>query len=239
MESARRHSLQRWLLITGTVAGLLLLMAPWGLPRYRIYRLATATSRVGGGIGGPPSRFWGWLEHLWEQDLGLGRKPWPMWLTLRTITGASINHGVRRTDLAEYQRIVRLLAEYGDLLHLSLPDATDAEIALFSGFKNLRFVSLHGFQGTAEGVAVLRSWPSLNHLDLSDSSVDDTALGELRGAAKLEHLVLTDTRITDASMEVLASFPDLRFLDVTHTTISERGLNELRKMNPRLDITDD
>ncbi len=87
-------------------------------------------------------------------------------------------------------------------------------------------------------VQLLAKNPQLDELDLSGTAVTDQGLKHLAGHQALATLWLDGTKISDASVPVLATMTSLRTLSCNRTMLSEKGLENLRKKLPGLEVSE-
>ncbi len=71
---------------------------------------------------------------------------------------------------------------------------------------------------------------SLRALDAGNPSLDDEAIGQLRGMKQLRWLNLGQTQLTDAGLARLNDLTRLRWLDLPDTAVTDRGLLHLLEM---------
>ena len=95
-----------------------------------------------------------------------------------------------------------------NVIYLSEPAITDAEIADLSGLKYLEVLSLDG------------------------TKVTDAGLVRLSGMTKLVILRLRSTRVGDAGLAHLTGLKNLKVLDLCETAVTDKGIDELQKALP-------
>jgi Leucine-rich repeat (LRR) protein len=90
---------------------------------------------------------------------------------------------------------------------------------------------------TESGLDTISTLKDLRHLRLNGVAISPRGLEKLKGLGKLERLDLQAcVRINDDAIPMLESMPALRVLDVTAAAITEKGLGELRKAKPGLQV---
>lgn len=141
-------------------------------------------------------------------------------------------------------------------LNLSRSQVTDAVFQSLAEMENLEVLKIerngllkgHGLQaytrtkpilreihasGTvleAGGLRHIKSIPSLDFLDISNSSLDDRKFAELKGANKLVHLKIGQNFLTNAGMQTVLTMSKLKILDLEGmNTINDPGLGILAK----------
>jgi hypothetical protein len=95
---------------------------------------------------------------------------------------------------------------------LKLNQLSSIDFSLFQGFSNLRV------------------------LNVGQTNLQDKDLEIFKGLVRLEQLNLYGTNITDAGLLTLAHFPSLKVLYLWDTKVSAIGIQELKKMKPKLKI---
>jgi internalin A len=90
---------------------------------------------------------------------------------------------------------------------------------------------------TESGLDTISTLKDLRHLRLNGVAVSPRGLEKLKSLGKLERLDLQScSRINDDALPPLESLPALRVLDVTAAAVSEKGLVELRRAKPGLQV---
>ncbi len=90
---------------------------------------------------------------------------------------------------------------------------------------------------TESGLDTIATLKGFRHLRLNGVTISPRGLGKLKGLGKLERLDLQAcVRINDDAISMLESMPALRVLDVTAAAMTEKGLGELRKAKPGLQV---
>lgn len=88
------------------------------------------------------------------------------------------------------------------------------------------------------------TWLKLHHLGLSETTITDRAIQEIKSLTKLTSLVLRKCKITDAALEEIASW-DLNGrqggfqLNVRETGVTREGIARLGKKQPKMKIESD
>lgn len=105
-------------------------------------------------------------------------------------------------------------------------------------FKRLRaLVFFHARGLTTQQLAGIGRLKSLRNLTINDTDgMNDGTLGALAGLRNLENLDLGYTRITDASVQALARYPHLKTLCVDKTGVTTAGLEEFKRLRPKVEI---
>jgi len=96
----------------------------------------------------------------------------------------------------------------------------------------LKWLSLRGTSTASGLLPALSKLSKLTHLDLSETLVDDRALGPLEALPQLQWLSLRGCRITEASLARLARWPALRELDLRGTPITREGIERWPRASP-------
>lgn len=124
---------------------------------------------------------------------------------------------------------------------------TDTGLQALRQFPHLTSLSLGGSQRTDSGLwtisltelglDALATLKELRELRLDGMPVTARWLEKLKGLAKLERLSLQGCkRLGDDSALLLAAWPTLRVLDLKGTAVTEKGLAELRRIKPNVQI---
>lgn len=98
---------------------------------------------------------------------------------------------------------------------------------------DLRELCLSQSSVTDAGLANLKNLPSLVHLDLSQTAVSDEGLEHLKPLPYLRTLYLAGDKITDRGAATLASMHGLESLNLNSTRVTEAGILQLATL-PRL-----
>lgn len=113
-------------------------------------------------------------------------------------------------------------------LHLYDPRTSDADIRSLNPGWPLKWLYVPGQDVSDHGVTALESWRnSLLVLDLAQSQITDESIRLLRSFPLLRGLTLTNTLISDESLTDLTQFPSLVSLDLSGTSITAAGLRRL------------
>jgi Leucine-rich repeat (LRR) protein len=96
-------------------------------------------------------------------------------------------------------------------LELAVPD-TGEGLAFLKECKELKYLRLIGTKITDEGFANLKELKSLEELNLSDTSLDDMAIGNLAGLTDLKKLIISRTKITGGSVATIKELKGLEEL---------------------------
>jgi len=117
---------------------------------------------------------------------------------------------------------------------------SDKDVLKLSGLTNsLEKLSLYGnHELTVEGYRQLGKMKHLWGLFLSqNSNVGDAELGAIsKSLPKLTQLDLSETSVTDTAVEHLASLKDLEKVNLKKTKISDEAVRRLQKANPDLKV---
>jgi Leucine-rich repeat (LRR) protein len=92
---------------------------------------------------------------------------------------------------------------------------------------SLEEITLSGCQVSAKSLAELGKLKGLRTLDLSKSTLDDSALKGLLTLDRLIYCDLSDTRITDSGVAGLSSLVDLECLNLSRTQVSDQRIQAL------------
>ena len=119
--------------------------------------------------------------------------------------------------------------------------ATDRFIALGAAIKPnsyypgypLTGLDLRGCKVSEGDLPLVRHFPMLRRLDISECSVRGDFLESLPQSCGLSHLVATGTRLDDQSLANLARLRQLIYVDVGHTKVTDAGMAKLAEL-PRL-----
>lgn len=114
---------------------------------------------------------------------------------------------------------------------------TDAEIAKFGVFPDLSYVSLRGYELSAETFKALGAYNQLRSLQLTNAKLnlaDLLAVPQTRG---VERLALRNVQgISDLSIPEIISMPNLNQLELSGTGITDEGLATLIAAKPNLNL---
>lgn len=150
------------------------------------------------------------------------------------VTGISLR-GTWVTDV-DLDRLVRLQTLRA--LDLSLTDITDAGMERLKGLPQVTDLTLvYAELITDSGVACLKGWKNLEHLNLRGTKVNDTGLEHLKSLSHLKSLDVSFTEVTDAGLDHLTSLGALEKLCIGGNKMSGVGLHSLRLL-PRLKSLD-
>jgi hypothetical protein len=108
-----------------------------------------------------------------------------------------------------------------------LPPLDWKELRLNEDLKALFFVNSHG---VPQDFAWLSSYHGLEHLSLSEPSLDDAMLATFAADTAVESLPLNQANITDAGIAYLQSWPRLRVLYLSHTKVTDACVPTLAKL---------
>jgi len=137
-------------------------------------------------------------------------------------------------------RDLRRLNQYPDLtvLDLSLTHITDAGLQEIKNLPGITDFNLYFAEYiTDEGVAAIKGWKKLKHLNLHGTKAGDTALEHIAGITSLEALDVGSTLMTDVGLERLTMLTNLKELTMGGNELGDAGLQALRQM-PNLTFLD-
>jgi len=83
---------------------------------------------------------------------------------------------------------------------------------------------------TDEGLAAIKDWKKLKHLNLHGTKVSDTTLEHIANITTLESLNVGSAMITDVGIERLVSLPNLKELTMGGNELGDAGLQALRQI---------
>jgi hypothetical protein len=83
---------------------------------------------------------------------------------------------------------------------------------------------------TDEGVAAIKDWKKLKHLNLHGTKASDTTLEHVAAITSLESLNFGSAVMTDVGLERLVTLPNLKELTMGGNEVSDAGLQALREM---------
>jgi internalin A len=135
---------------------------------------------------------------------------------------------------------MRELAQLPYLTHLdlSLTRVTDQGMLELKNAPNIVDLNLRYAElVTDEGMAALKGWKKLKHLDARGAKISDTTLEHISGIATLESVDVGFAMITDVGIERLTSLPNLKRLSIGGNEMGDAGLQALRQM-PSLQYLD-
>jgi Leucine-rich repeat (LRR) protein len=121
-----------------------------------------------------------------------------------------------------------------------VPDSSidDDGLAWLRRFPQLSHLDLTDTRITDAGLAHLRELTELHTLRLSGTQVSDMGVAQLANLSQIEELDLSNTRVTNACLDQLADLPQLWDLDVTGTQVTHAGIEErFGPKGPRFIIT--
>jgi hypothetical protein len=125
------------------------------------------------------------------------------------------------------ERAIRIIAAAGG--------GYGGQFSWFYPFRSVNVVSFSGQKFTdarlADVADALAELPSLEYLQIVQTSVTDAGLAAIRGIDGVHQLDLWGTPITDAGIEHLVEMHNLRHLDVSATLISDKGVARLADLH--------
>lgn len=221
-----QFSLKTLLLLTFAVA----VSCAWfkaKLDRKERERTAIAEIRKNGGTAGHVWRQW--PPGPWSIDMKI--PPGPKWLRKRLgddffsdVVAVSVS-GDQIT--AEWLTHLEPLTEM-TVAHFTWTRITNDGVRYMTRFKKITELRLDRTV-TDDGLACLKEFPELKHLNLSGcSGVSDAALVHLKEITTLEALWLDETSVTDAGLVHLEGLSNLRDLNLRDTAVTDAGLHHLK-----------
>jgi formylglycine-generating enzyme required for sulfatase activity/serine/threonine protein kinase len=100
------------------------------------------------------------------------------------------------------------------------------------GLLSISGLHLHKWNLTAEGWKAIGSLPNIVALGLTETTLDDTFLLELRNLKRVYFLFATHTALTDGAVKTLSEFANLATLDVRGTKLTAEGVNQVAAALP-------
>jgi Leucine-rich repeat (LRR) protein len=141
------------------------------------------------------------------------------------VTGINLR-GTWATDV-DLDRLARL--QTLTTLDLSLTDISDAGMERLKALPQVTDLNLaYAELITDSGVAYLKAWKNLEHLNLRGTKVNDTGLEHLKNLTQLKSLDVSFTEVTDAGLDHLTSLGELRKLCIGGNKMSGAGLHSLK-----------
>ena len=98
-------------------------------------------------------------------------------------------------------------------------------------------LNLRDTQVTSAGLAHLKKLSMLRRLHLERTKVNDAGIRHLTNLKDLEYLNLYGTKVSDEALEHLGQLHRLRKLYLWQTRVTKKGVNKLKKVNPKLDVS--
>ncbi|MEZ5393240.1 MAG: hypothetical protein R2724_10270 [Bryobacterales bacterium] len=160
-------------------------------------------------------------DATWIEDLGGA--------VTRDDSGAVTGVDLRATWVTDSD--LRKLTQFPKLstLDLSLTHITDQgmqELKDLPGVVNLdlRFAEYV----TDEGLAAIKGWKHLEHLNVHGTKISDTSLEHISGITTIETLDVGSSMVTDVGLEQLATLTKLKKLTIGGNELGDAGLQALR-----------
>ncbi len=138
-------------------------------------------------------------------------------------------------------------------LELTGTKITDEGLKELAAMEHLENLYLMGTKITGKGLKNLAPLKTLKNLRLLPAQIDDDALRSLRESNQL-HLIeeltfprrsmsakvirLDGAAITDAGIKELADFKEVKTIIITNTKITEKGVEEIKKMWPKVKVVE-
>jgi hypothetical protein len=92
------------------------------------------------------------------------------------------------------------------------------------------------FNGDPRCLEPISRLPTVRHLGMVGSAVDDGIVPIIQALPRLEYLSLYGTELTDAGLEQLVSLRSLRSIVVTNTKVTETGRQRFASVCPQCEI---
>ena len=159
-----------------------------------------------------------WFE---QQGARVERDPRTAEVTAVDLTGVWVSDADLERLGAYGNKLNRLV-----LAHTRLTDVGFAHLSKLTGVRELDCYYAEFF--TADGLAHLSGWQSLERLSLRGTRVTSKAIEHIAKLKKLRSLDLGYTQIDDANLDLLAELPLLETLSLGGNRVSAGGLSQLR-----------
>jgi hypothetical protein len=143
------------------------------------------------------------------------------------ITGVDLRASwVTDTDLRRLLQLPSLSS-----LDLSLTRITDQGMQELKNATGIVDLSLYFAEYvTDEGLAAIKDWKKLKHLNVHGTKISDTTLEHISGITTLESVNVGTAMITDVGIERLVSLPNLKELTMGGNELGDAGLQALRQI---------
>lgn len=142
-----------------------------------------------------------------------------------------VRHDEEIAQLAQETRAANLTDAVKELSLFYATEVTDQGIAQLRAFGDLTHLNLTHTQISDAGMACLPSWPRLQRLTLSLCRITDAGMLALRALQQLKYLSLFGCRqISDAGFANLRDLVSLTELDLGKTQIGDVGIKSLRTL---------
>ena len=132
--------------------------------------------------------------------------------------------------------VVMPIAANTDALTINLStagkSAGDAELAIVKTLPKVEQLDLKNTAITDAGLANLEGLTTLTTLHLENTAVTDAGLAHLKNLSKLEYLNLFGTAVTDKGLEELKGLKSLKKLYLWQTKTTDAGIAALKKEIP-------
>ena len=134
------------------------------------------------------------------------------------------------------------IAQNSDLLRIVYVKVGDSKftnedlIRLKPLLNNIAWLDIGGSQITDEGMIHLSAFNKLERIHLENTGITDNAIESLVSLKELRYLNLHGTNISDASLETIAQIKSLKSLYIWNTNVTAKGINQLEKKRPDLNI---
>lgn len=134
--------------------------------------------------------------------------------------------------------VVMPIAANTDALAINLAtagkSAGDPELAIVKTLPKVEQLDLRGTSITDAGLANLEGLTTLTTLHLENTAVTDAGLAHLKGLTNLQYLNLYNTAVTDKGLADLAGLKGLKKLYLWQTKTTDAGIATLKKSNADL-----
>lgn len=104
------------------------------------------------------------------------------------------------------------------------------------GSRNLERLWLMGISD--QGLTLIKRFPDLRELYLSECGISDQGLLQLKGLRQLAVLDLSHTAVTDRGLSELVGLKSLKCIHLTKTGVSAAGVEGIKNAIPGLDVID-
>ncbi|MCC9656749.1 hypothetical protein [Rhodopirellula halodulae] len=166
-------------------------------------------------------------------------------LTWKTQGAISVNTNVRRINMRPIARVfghcaiavVTLIAGCGpgnlttnERMRQNITADLEQKGAYFVGFTEGTSIPDMACFLNVKSLDGIEKYPTLTHLDFTDSTVSDRHLREIVLLPNVFYLELDGTKVSDAGIEVLSAIPNLNMVDLTGTHVSDASVPALARI---------
>ncbi|TWU42923.1 Leucine Rich repeats (2 copies) [Rubripirellula tenax] len=102
--------------------------------------------------------------------------------------------------------------------------------AYYVGFEEDTSIPDAAFFVNVKSLDGIKRYPTLTHLDFTDSNVSDHDLRELISLPNVFYLELDGTKVSDVGIDTLAAIPNLNVVDLNGTLVSDASVPSLAKI---------